>query len=251
MRKVLLALIVPLMLAAGTLAAFGDAPDILARFERLYVSAVDVRGTRYIDADEVRRLVPAYQDERGGGRALERRLRTHILVEEATVRSLPGDTLEIVIRERRPVALVATPALEPVDGRGEYLPIDPALHRLDLPLLRPTQGVPGILMRSEHQQIQTMAGELERLGAVNPDFAHSVSELVWESRETVAARFSQVPAELRFEPPLAAHRLRQGLAALTDALSRAPRRTLTDADLRFEDQVVVRHTPLGRSYGRR
>ena len=251
MRKAL-ALTVPLMLAAGTIAAFGDGPDILARFARLRVSAVEVRGTRYIDAEEVRQLVPAYQDERGGGRSLERRLRTHILVEEATVRSLPGDTLEIEIRERQPVALVATPALEPVDASGEYLPIDPAVHRLDLPILRPSMGQPGVLMRSEHQQIQTMAAELGRLRELDPDFARSISELLWESRETIAARLSELPAEVRFEPPLGARRLRQGLAARTDALSRAPARAYTVADLRFEDQVVVRQAPVrGPRSGRR
>ena len=251
MRK-LMALTVPLMLAAGTLAAFGDGPDILARFARFRVSAVEVRGTRYIDAEEVRQWIPAYQDERGGARALERRLRTHILVEEATVRSLPGDTVEIMVQERQPVALVATPALDPVDRSGQYLPIDPALHRLDLPILRPTAARPGTLTLSRHQQIQAMAGELHRLGELSPDFARSVSELVWVSRETLIARFSEIRAEVRFEPPLGPRRLRQGLAALTDAVSRAPQRVRTVADLRFQDQVVVKHSPLDRStYGRR
>ena len=251
MRK-LSTLIVPLMLAAGTLAAFGDAPDILARFTRFRVSSVNVQGTRYIDPEEVHQWVPAYQDERGGARALERRLRTHILVEDATVRSLPGDIVEIVIEERQPVALVATPALEPVDGSGEYLPIDPAVHRLDLPILRPTEGPASTLALSQHQQIQIMAGELRRLGERNPDFTRSVSELIWASRESITARFSEFQAELRFESPLDDRRLRQGLAALTDAVSRAPARVLTVADLRFEDQVVVKHTPLrGSRYGGR
>ena len=42
MRK-LMALTVPLLLAAGILAAFGDRPGILARFARFRVSAVEVR----------------------------------------------------------------------------------------------------------------------------------------------------------------------------------------------------------------
>ena len=157
-----------------------------------------------------------------------------------------------MVRERQPVALVATPALDPVDRRGQYLPIDPALHRLDLPILRPTEARPGTLTLSRHQQIQAMAEELHRLGELSPDFARSVSELVWTSRETLVARFSEIRAEVQFEPPLGARRLRQGLAALTDAVSRAPQRVLTVADLRFQDQVVVKHSPLDRSsYGGR
>ena len=247
MRK-LLALAVPLMLAAGTAAALGDGPDILARFARFRVSALEIRGARYVDAEEIRRLVPVYEDERGGALALEGRLRTDVLVDEAVVRSLPGDTIEIVIRERQPVALVATPALDPVDPKGEHLPIDPVVHKLDLPILRPMVGqtqtgaTPTI---SEHLRIRTMAGEVHRLGTLHPDFARSLSEVAWTAQGTLTARFSETEAALLFQPPLNVNRLREGLAALADALPRAPERALTVADLRFQDQVVVRHVSLG------
>ncbi len=244
MRK-LFALTVPLMLAGATLASLGDGPDLLARFARFRVAAVEVRGARYLDSEEIRRWIPVYQDERGGARSLEGRLRTHRLIEEATVRTLPGDTVEIVIQERRPVALVATPALNPVDPGGEYLPIDPALHRLDLPILRPMEPQTGTLTVTEHQQIQAMAGEVHRLGELHPDFARSVSEIAWTAQGTLTARLSETEAVLHFEPPLSVRRLREGLAALADALSRAPDRTATVADLRFRDQVVVRRTPPG------
>lgn len=250
MRK-LLALTVPLMLAAATLAALGDGPDILARFARFHVSAVEVRGTRYLDPEEIRQWIPVYQDERGGARSLEGRLRTHRLIEEATVRTLAGDTAEIVIRERRPVALVATPALNPVDPEGEYLPIDPAVHRLDLPILRPMESQNGTLTLSQHQQIRAMASEVHRLGELHPDFAHSVSEIAWTPQGTMTTRFSETEAVLHFVPPLSARRLREGLAALADAVPRAPTRTVTVADLRFREQVVVRHaSPGGPRNGR-
>lgn len=251
MRK-LLASTLPLVLAVATLAALGDGPDILARFARFHVSAVEVRGTRYLDPDEIRQWIPVYRDERGGAWSLEGRLRTHRLIEEATVRTLPGDTAEIVIRERKPVALVATPALNPVDPGGEYLPIDPAVHLLDLPILRPVEPQTGTLTISEHQQIRAMAAEVHRLGELHPDFAHSVSEIAWTPHGTLTARFSETEAVLHFEPPLSARRLREGLAALADALPRAPERTVTVADLRFRDQVVVRHAPaVGPRNGKR
>lgn len=250
MRR-LLALTVPLMLAAATLAALGDRPDILAHFARFHVSAVEVRGARYLDSEEIRRWIPVYEDERGGARSLEGRLRTHRLIEEATVRSLPGDTAEIVIRERQPVALVATPALNPVDRGGEYLPIDPALHRLDLPILRPLAPLSGTLTVTEHEQIQAMAAEVHRLGELHPDFARSVSEIAWTPQGTLTVRFSETEAALHFAPPLSVRRLREGLSALADAVPRAPERTVTVADLRFRDQVVVRHaSPGGPGNGR-
>ena len=250
MRKVF-ALTVPLMLAAATLAALGEGPDILSRFARFHVSAVEVRGARYLDAEEIRQWIPVYQDERGGARSLEGRLRTHRLIEEATVRTLPGDTAEIVIRERQPVALVATPALNPVDPEGEYLPIDPALHRLDLPILRPMEPRSGTLTITEHQQIQAMAAEIHRLGELHPDFARSVSEITWTPQGNLTARFSETDAVLQFESPVSMRRLREGLAALADAVSRAPERTVTVADLRFRDQVVVRYASAGVPSGGR
>ncbi len=250
MRK-LLAPMAPLLIAAATLAALGDRPELLARFARFHVSAVEVRGARYVDAEEVRRWIPVYQDERGGARSLEGRLRTHELIEEATVRTLPGDTAEIVIRERRPVALVASPTLNPVDPAGDHLPIDPALHRLDLPLLRPMDPGSGTATVSKRRQIQAMAAEVHRLGELRPDFARSVSEVAWTSEGTLRARFSETDAVLHFRPPLSARRLREGLAALADAVSRAPERTVTMADLRFRDQVVVRRAPSGGPGGGR
>ena len=250
MRK-LFALTVPLMLAAGTVAALGDGPDLLARFARFRVSTLEIRGVRYVGAQEIRDLIPVYEDERGGALALEGRLRTHVLIEDAEVRSLPGDRVEIVIRERRPVALVATPALDPVDLNGAYLPLDPVVHRLDLPILRPMPGRAGPPAITEHRRIRTMAREVHRLGEAHPDFARSVSEVAWTSHGTLTARFSETEAVLHFQPPLSARRLRQGLAALADALPRAPQRALTVADLRFQDQVVVRHaSPGGPGFGR-
>ena len=44
-------------------------------------------------------------------------------------RRLPN-RLRVEIEERRPVALAATPTLEPVDGEGVRLPIDPTLYVL-------------------------------------------------------------------------------------------------------------------------
>ena len=251
MRK-LAALTVPLMLAAATLASRGDGPDILARFARFRVSAVEVRGVRYLDAEEIRRWIPVYQDDLGGARSLQKRLRTHSLVADATVLVLPGDTVEIVIREREPVALVATPALNPVDPMGEHIPIDPVFHRLDLPILRPIERQVGTLTIPEQQQIQAMAAEVHRLGELHPDFARSVSEVAWTPQGTLAARFSRTEAVLHFAPPLTVRRLRQGLAALADAVSRAPEGRVTVADLRFQDQVVVRHaSPAEPDHGRR
>lgn len=246
MRR-LFALTIPLMLAAATLAALGDRPDLLARFARFRVSAVQVRGAHFLNAEEIRQWIPVYEDERGGARSLEGRLRSHPLIEEATVRSLPGDTAEIVIRERQAVALVATPALNPVDPAGEHLPIDPARHRLDLPILRPMEPRSGTLTFTKHQQIQAMAAEVRRLGELHPDFSRSVSEIAWTPQGTLTARFSETEAVLHFEPPLSVRRLREGLAALADAVPRAPQRTVTVADLRFRDQVVVRHASAGGS----
>ena len=78
-----------------------------------------------------------------------------------------------------------------------------------------------------------------------PTSPRSVSEIAWTPQGTLTARFSETGAALHFQPPLSVRRLREGLAALADAVPRAPERTVTVADLRFSDQVVVRHASTG------
>ena len=242
-------LVVALLVGAGTVAGLRQVPELLSRLELFRVEAFKLEGARYLDGTAVQQLLSLDDDASvwDDPRLLEERLEAHVLVEEATIRHRLPETLIVEIRERHPIALVATPALEPVDADGKPLPIDPAAHRLDLPILRLGRSMArgGALLTPG--QVRTMASELERLSQLDPEFVRSVSELVWEARGAILARLAEPSFEVRFRPPLAAQRLRQGLAVFADAMARAPGVVPTTVDLRFVDQVVVKLTRTNRT----
>jgi cell division septal protein FtsQ len=230
---------------AGTLAiGIGQAPELLAGIELFRVEEVEVEGARFLDRGQAvawAAFPPGLSvwDDLGPAEA---RLEAHPLVLEARIRRKLPRTLVVHLREREPVALYPTPVLVPVDGEGRRLPIDPAAHRLDLPLL-----VRGPESRALDQQaLRTLAGEVVRLGSLEPRLAASLSDLALDPWGDVELRLAAPPVVLRYRPPLTPARLREGLQVLADARERTPDRPLVSVDLRFADQVVVRHAPPNR-----
>ena len=120
-------------------------PGALARVDWFRVRSVRVEGVRYLTAPEVEQAaaVPSEANLWDDVAPVAERVRALTLVKDVHVsRRIPG-TLVLRIEERQPVALLPTPTLEPVDLDGRRLPLDPALHRLDLPVVRagrPTRG---------------------------------------------------------------------------------------------------------------
>jgi hypothetical protein len=140
--------------------------------------------------------------------------------------------------EREPVALVPNPALEPVDAEGHFLPVDPTLQPMDLPLLR--VRAPAGALAPSRLRIRTLAREVARLGAAEPAFMHGVSELGYDENGDAVALFGDPVVQIRFRPPVGVLRVRKALHVLADASVRFPERTVEIVDLRFDDQVVVR-----------
>ena len=116
--------------------------------------------------------------------------------------------------------------LEPVDRDGHILPLDPVQHRLDLPVLVRTGGE-GALSPS---QLRVLAMEVDRLGTDDPTFLAAVSEMAIDDLGDATAVVSG-DLVLRFRPPLSHVRLRDGLAALEDAVSRKPDQTATSEEI--------------------
>ncbi len=234
----------------------------LAQAEWFHVQTVELEGSRYLGMEEVMDHL-GLSSERSVWDDLEpveERLRFHPLVLEARVRRRPPSTLILMVKERDPVAFLPTPVLAPVDRDGRRLPIDPSEHPLDLPLLQAraegwneagmegaasaaapdAEGCEGTLTPT---QLQTLAGEVSRLGVMEPDLAASLSDAALDRWGDVIFRLSDPAVEIRYRPPLSPGRLREGLQVLGDALDRAPERRPRAVDLRFEDQVVLRYTP--------
>ena len=231
-----------LMLPVGgcVVAATTWLPEGLAELE--YFRATDFRvvGAELLGEEEIlaTAAIPSDASVFDAVDTWEFRLVRHPLIRRARIsRDLP-ETLVITVEERAPVALAANEILEPVDRNGLILPLDPGKRRMDLPLLRPSGGAP----RLSTPQLRVLALEIERLTADDPSFLAGVSEIAMDGRGDLTAVVDG-DVRIRFRPPLARQRLREGLAVLEDAGRRRADRRPAAIDLRYADQVVVSYEP--------
>mgnify|MGYP001817767898 CR=1 FL=1 len=229
-----------LALAVALGGAVSRIPRALAEVEAFKVAEVRFRGARFLSQDEALELLdlsPAasvWDDLR----ELELRLKTHPLVRDVTGHRRFPDALLFRVEERVPVALFPNPTLEPVDEDGRILPIDPALHKLDLPIMAAAGRIEtGSLSPKD---LRLVAGEISRLAQGDPEFHAKISDVTLFPGGDLGARISDPSVTLRFVPGLSTGRIQTGLRVLADALGRFDGGHVMDLDLRYEDQVVVR-----------
>lgn len=236
--------LVALLLSVGVAAGLARVPDALAHVEAFQVRELRLEGARFLTYQEALRAasVPSGASVWDDLEPLEARLGSHPLVLKARIRRRLPDALVLEVEEREPVALVPTPALVPVDASGRALPVDPAVHRLDLPLIR--SGGPALSGQNRllPARLRVAARELGRLLAAEPQFAARISEVRWADG-ALAFRLADPSVDLVAHPPLASARLREGFRALSEARDRWPGRDPERLDLRFADQVVVSFHP--------
>jgi cell division septal protein FtsQ len=238
-------------LGAATAALLSRVPEVLRSVEAFHVREVRVEGTRFLSRTEAIRFLslPPGTSVWDDLEPLEERLETHTLVEDVRIRRRLPSTLLLEVEEEEPVALVATPALEPVDEVGRLLPIDPAWHRLDLPLLLPPGGEAGVLGPAERK---LLAGEMAKLARTDPAFLARISDATLGRNGKVRVRIwdrdrrEGSMVTVHFSPGLSSRRTQEGLRVLGDARARFGEARVVALDLRYDDQVVVR---LDRSTG--
>jgi hypothetical protein len=214
----------------------------VAGAEVFRVDAFELEGARFIGVDEAVRTagVEAGASVWDDPTAWESRLEGHALVRRADVRRRLPSTLVLVVEEEEPVALVPTPVLEPVDREGRYLPLDPAVHRLDLPVVRP-RAAEGDDERPGQAAIIPLTRALERLRA-DPVFFGRVSEVSLDRDGSLRVRWGADPEVVfHLDGVVAPQRVRQGVEVLAHALDSDTRRRPRAVDLRFADQIVVRY----------
>jgi len=218
----------------------GRVASTVADMTLFAVRDVEVRGLVYASSDEVIAFLDLAPEATVWGDTEEwaRRVERHPMVTAARVRRRPPGTLLLEVEERRPVALAATPLLEPVDRLGTRLPVDPAETRLDLPLLATPRPFPRARLLPEPGR--HLAAEVGRLMEADTAFLQRVSEVSWLDPRTVRARWSEPAVEFVFGVGTPPQRIREGLIVLLDALQRDPGHAPQVIDLRFADQVVVR-----------
>ena len=234
-------------LAVAMAGIMSRAPKALAKVDAFRVTGIRVEGARFLTHEDALRTLslPADASVWDDTRNWEMRLQHHPLVARATVhRRFPG-TLVLQVVEREPVALYPGPVLEPVDRSGRVLPIDPAVHRLDLPIIALTgPGESGPLTPGQRR---LLAEEIHRLTQGDPEFLARVSDITMDSRGDLHARVWDPSVMLHFRAGVSYRRIQAGLRAMEDASTRFEGKPVTDLDLRYDDQVVVR---LARAGGR-
>ncbi len=213
-------------------------PQMLATLPAFSVREVVVVGTRYTPPDEIKRLAGIEVDASvwDDPRIWEDRVRQHPMVRDVDVRREGLRTLEIAVVEKRPVALVATPELRPVNGEGRVLPLDPAEAHLDLPVIGGLANVEGEVVADAG--VRELALLLEELNRANAEFVSVVSEV---SRTPEGAyRFVMLPSAdagvvllPREDPVLALDRVSIALGHIEDE-------RVAHADARFAGQVVLK-----------
>ena len=201
------------------------------------VAGIEVTGARFVPPEAARALAgvmpgaSAWDDHSES----EARLETHPLIEEARVRRQGLSRLTIELREVLPVALVPAPALEPVDGKGTILPLDPAVHSLDLPILLQASVEAG---RVADENSRRVLAVVERLGRLSPDFMHRVSEIRRSSGDAIELLLLDGSHAETVILPL--DKAEVAFLRAEDAIGECVERgRIISVDARFRGQVVV------------
>ena len=138
----------------GAMIVWLAAPAVLRHVAFFRVRQVELVGIRNLDPDAVLtalRLAPTASvfDDAG---LLTDRVRGMPGVAEARVSRRPPGSLQVIVREVEPVALVPAPkggrGLAAIDAAGRILPFDPTREGLDLPIAQTADsGVAQVLAR--------------------------------------------------------------------------------------------------------
>jgi cell division septal protein FtsQ len=231
------------LFCGGALLVYEHGRETVVEMDTFRVQSVDVNGASLVDREEVVALLAldATSSIWNDANVWIERLERHPMIKDAEVsRRFPGGLI-VSVTERRPVALAPTPTLEPIDVDGYRLTVDPSQHRLDLPVLA-TDMTPANGARLVPSEVRALAAEVGRLMSADTAFLQRVSELGWSDDGMLRVRWTEPPVDFLLPAGAPPGRLREGLAALADAVGRRPTDPPDEIDLRFADQVVVRRT---------
>lgn len=214
------------------------APPLLRTLPAFTVQDVTVAGHRYLDRDQVveRAGIPPEASVWDDPSRWERRVEGLLMVRNATIRRSGLRDLEIRIVEVEPLAFVAAPSLTPVDRAGTLLPLDPAEHALDLPVVG---GEPEVEDgRVGSPDVRGALEVLRLLREHDASFVDLVSEVRQAASDAVEIRMMEdAPASrllLPVDDPVRA------LNRVELALGDAAGQRIRTADARFRRQVVLR-----------
>lgn len=226
----------------GTVAALGIGsplwgPAVMRTVPAFRVAGIDVTGARFVHADAARALaaIPPEASVWDDHSDAAVRLETHPLIEEARIRRQGINRLTIELREVHPVALVSAPVLEPVDGKGTILPLDPSAHAVDLPILRDATVEAGRVADEDSRRVLAV---LERLDGLSSGFVQRVSEIRRSSGDAIEFLLLDGSHVERIILPIdgAEVAFLRAEEAIGECVNRG---RVISVDARFRDQIVV------------
>lgn len=229
-------------LLVGAAAVWGPRGfDAMARMQTFRIADVDVAGAQVLAEDSVvaQLRLGQFASVWGDRDEWADRLVRHPLIRTARVERRLPNGLRVEIEERRPVALAATPTLEPVDAEGVRLPIDPTLYRLDLPIIDATRFPPADAAVFP-AEVRGLAAEVQHLWETDADLYHRISTIRQAEDGSLVVRLMTPDVEMLLPARTPEGRLREATAALEHAIRTAPADLPSVVDLRYADQVVVR-----------
>ena len=179
-----------LALAVALAGVLRRIPEALAEVEGFRVTEIRLQGERFFtQEDAVRTLaLESTASVWDDTKVLKSRLLEHPLVRDVRVYRRFPHALLLRVVEEEPVALFPNPTLEPVDETGRILPIDPAAHKLDLPIMMGVSGSEAGSLSAEG--LRMLAGEIARLAHGEPEFHARVSDYALNPRGDVTARIT-------------------------------------------------------------
>jgi cell division septal protein FtsQ len=216
-----------LQLFGGVIAAallWYATPSILRRLDFFRIRRVEIAGIRYLAPATILGALgldarsSVFDDGLDAGQGLK----ALPGIRSAVVRRrLPG-TLEIVVEEAVPVALVARgPTLVPIDSSGRVLPFDPAATAPDLPIAATADSAVARVLATIREHDPALFAQIETARRIRNDVM-----LECEGRQ------------LWFGPAATAEDIRAVMAVAQD-LARQGRK-YRELDGRFAGQVIVR-----------
>ncbi len=204
------------------------APRLMAAMPKFHITDVKVSGTELLSPSEILAHLdlPETASVWDDFYPLEERLRLHEMIRSARIlrQGFSGVLVEVV--EHTPVALLATPDLRIVNGKGDLLPLNPSEVFFDLPIIGPSDVVPA----------QRIASAVDVLSRVNPSFLATVSEV--EPADGGGLTFLMRPGGKVAQVVLPESNPARALERVSVALGQVPDRTVVTADARYYRQVV-------------
>jgi hypothetical protein len=229
-------------LVLGAAAVWGPRGlDVMSDLQTFRIAEVDVRGAQVLVEDSVvaQMRLGQFASVWGDRDVLADRLTRHPLIRTARVHRRLPNGLRVEIEERQPIALAATPTLEPVDAEGVRLPIDPTRYRLDLPIISATT-LPPADAAVFPAEVRSLAAEIEHLWETDLDFYQRISTIRRAADGSFVVRLMSPEVEVVLPSAVPVGRLQEAKAALEHAIRSEPADLPSAVDLRFVDQVVVR-----------